>query len=134
RELGLGERVHLAGHRAAPQDDYRAMDAFALSSDTEQMPVALLEAMASALPVAATDVGDVRRILPPEQGELVVPAGPEPGALARALARLVDDAALRAQLGRANRERVEREYSFAGMVAAYRAVYARALAPTVDSA
>jgi glycosyltransferase involved in cell wall biosynthesis len=128
RELGLAERVHLAGHRAAPQDDYRAMDVFALSSDTEQMPVALLEAMASALPVASTDVGDVRRILPEEQGELVVPPASEPGALASALVRLVSDSGLRARLGNANRARVEREFSFERMVAAYREVYARALA------
>jgi len=125
-ELGLGARVHLVGHRPAPQEDYRAMDVFALSSDTEQMPVALLEAMASALSVVSTDVGDVRRILPAEQGDFVVPAGDTAG-LARALGRLVADEGLRARLGRANRERVEREYSFTAMVAAYRAVYAAAL-------
>lgn len=73
RALGLGSRVHLVGHRADPGADYRAMDVFALSSDTEQMPVALLEAMASALPVISTDVGDVARILPAEQGRFVVP-------------------------------------------------------------
>src|SRR5262245_9821390 len=128
RELGLAERVHLVGHRAAPQDDYRTMDVFALSSDTEQMPVALLEAMASALPVASTDVGDVRRILPEEQGELLVPVAAGPDALGRALARLAGDAPLRARLGAANRARVEREFTFEQMVAAYGDVYARALA------
>ena len=126
---GLGARLHLAGHRPSPQDDYRAMDAFALSSDTEQMPVALLEAMASALPVAATDVGDVRRILPDEQGELVVPVAAGPEGLARALGRLAGDPELRARLGQANRARVEREFSFETMVAAYRSVYAEALGP-----
>ena len=127
RALGLGSRVHLVGHRAAPQDDYRAMDVFALSSDTEQMPVALLEAMASALPVASTDVGDVRRILPEEQAELVVPVAGGPAALSRALSRLAAEPALRTRLGNANRTRVEREFSFERMLAAYRAVYARAL-------
>jgi glycosyltransferase involved in cell wall biosynthesis len=127
RELGLAARVHLAGHRAAPQDDYRAMDVFALSSDTEQMPVALLEAMASALPVAATDVGDVRRILPEEQGELVVSVASAPGALANALARLATDPALRTRLGSANRAHVEREFTFERMVAAYREVYQNAI-------
>ncbi len=128
RELGLEARVHLTGHRSAPQDDYRAMDVFALSSDTEQMPVALLEAMASALPVAATDVGDVRRMLPPAQARFVVPTGEgSAAALGRALTELAADAGLRARLGAENRAHVEREYSFAGMVAAYRAVYAAAL-------
>ncbi|HEX6883075.1 MAG TPA: glycosyltransferase [Planctomycetota bacterium] len=127
RAAGLGSRLHLVGHRVAPQADYQAMDVFALSSDTEQMPVALLEAMASALPVVATDVGDVRRILPEEQGELVVPAAAGPAGLARALQRLLADPALRARLGRANRARVEREFSFERMVSAYRSVYGRAL-------
>jgi glycosyltransferase involved in cell wall biosynthesis len=128
RELGLAERVRLVGHRAAPQDDYRAMDVFALSSDTEQMPVALLEAMASALPVAATDVGDVRRILPDEQGEFLVPLASGAEALGHALARLAADAPLRARLGSANRARVAHEFGFERMVAAYREVYGRALA------
>jgi glycosyltransferase involved in cell wall biosynthesis len=128
RELGVAERVHLVGHRQAPQDDYRAMDAFVLSSDTEQMPVALLEAMAAGLPVAATDVGDVRRILPSEGAELVVPAVDPPLALAQALLRLAADPGLRARLGQANRARVAREFSFERMVAAYREVYESALA------
>lgn len=128
RSADLGARLHLAGHRRSPQDDYRAMDVFALSSDTEQMPVALLEAMASALPVAATDVGDVRRILPDEQAEFVVPVSAGPAGLARALARLEQDPDLRARLGRANRARVEHEYSFERMLAAYRSTYSAALA------
>jgi glycosyltransferase involved in cell wall biosynthesis len=125
--LGLGARLALVGHRERPQDDYRAMDVFALSSDTEQMPVALLEAMASALPVVATDVGDVRRILPAEQGEFVVPVGDGAAGLARALQRLAADAPLRRALGQANRARVEREFGFEGMVAAYREAYSAAL-------
>jgi len=122
---GLSGRVHLLGHRAAPQADYRAMDAFLLSSDTEQMPVALLEAMASALPVVATDVGDVRAVLPPEQGELVAPA--DDAGLADALGRLLAAGARARELGRANRRHVEAHYSFEGMVRAYAALYGRAL-------
>lgn len=128
RRGGLSRRLHLVGHRSAPQDDYRAMDVFALSSDTEQMPLSLLEAMASALPVVATDVGDVRRILPSEQGEFVIPLEEGAAGLARALQRLAADPALRARLGRENRLRVEREYSFDQMVARYRTVYSAALA------
>ncbi len=44
-------RVTFAGHVADPAQHYRAMDVFAISSDTEQMPVSLVEAMASSLPV-----------------------------------------------------------------------------------
>jgi glycosyltransferase involved in cell wall biosynthesis len=110
------------------------MDVFALSSDTEQMPVALLEAMASSLPVAATDVGDVRRILPAEEAAAIVPLQGQgtARALGRALARLGAEPDLRRRLGAANRARVERDFSFEGMVAAYRATYERALAGGAD--
>ncbi len=129
-ELGVTERVHLVGHQTDTAPWYRLMDAFALSSDSEQMPVALLEAMASGLPVASTDVGDVRHMLPAEQGELVVRGDAEArgASLARALERLVQDAALRADLGAANRARVEERYSFERMLAAYRRLYLDTLA------
>jgi glycosyltransferase involved in cell wall biosynthesis len=132
--LGLAARVHLVGHRSDPGPDYRSMDVFALSSDTEQMPVALLEAMASSLPVAATDVGDVRRILPAEEAAAIVPLQGQgtARALGRALARLGAEPDLRRRLGAANRARVERDFSFEGMVAAYRATYERALAGGAD--
>jgi len=125
RALGLTARVHLVGHREAPQEDYRLMDAFALPSDTEQMPVALLEAMACGLPVAATDVGDVRRILPPAQAPLVVPR--DARALGEALRTLAASPELRRELGAGNRARVEEEYGFERMVARYRETYAAAL-------
>ena len=128
-ELDLADRVHLPGHRERPQPYYAAMDVFAIPSDTEQMPVALLEAMASGLPVVSTDVGDVRHMLPEEQQALVIPlSGPTTShRLAAALDTLVDDATLRTKLGRANRERVEERYSFPTMLEAYRALYNRAL-------
>lgn len=126
RRLGLERRVHLAGHRADPRPDYRALDAFLISSDTEQMPVALLEAMACALPVASTDVGDVRAILPREAGAHVVP--PDSAALGQALASLLTDRPRAHTLGRANRAHVEREFTFEGMVTAYRTLLGGALA------
>jgi glycosyltransferase involved in cell wall biosynthesis len=126
RERGLTARVHRVGHRRDPGPDYRAMDAFLISSDTEQMPVALLEAMASGLPVVASDVGDVRAILPEAQGDLVVER--DARALAAALGRLFTPGTDRGALGAGNRARVVERYSFEAMVAAYRAVYAAALA------
>lgn len=125
----LAGRVHFAGHVSDPAEHYRALDVFALSSDTEQMPVALLEAMASSVPAVSTDVGDVRSILPDAQSPFVVPlAGAETHtALAAALVRLAGDAELRAVLGRANRARVEERFTFEVMLAAYRAVYHAAL-------
>jgi glycosyltransferase involved in cell wall biosynthesis len=126
RAGGLGARAHLLGHVADPRGHYRAMDAFALSSDTEQMPVALVEAMASGLPAVSTDVGDVARMVPEAGRTLVVP--PDAGRLAEALDRLAAAPELRAALGAAGRARVERDFSFDAMVAAHRAAYATALA------
>jgi glycosyltransferase involved in cell wall biosynthesis len=120
----LRGRVHFAGYQADPRAFYRAMDVFALSSDTEQMPIALLEALASSLPAISTDVGDVRAILPPGQASFVVPLGPTSAAdYAGALSKLLGDAALRAGLGRANRERVAADFTLERMVASYRELY-----------
>ena len=125
RRLGLTSRVHLAGHRADPRPDYRAMDAFLISSDTEQMPVALLEAMASALPVVSTDVGDVRAVLPEQQAALVKSS--QVASLAEALAILLSDGQRARALGEANRARVKTSFSFREMAAQFELVYSRAL-------
>src|SRR5271156_5258828 len=61
-EFGVSERVIFTG-RVAPEAVLGTFDIFALSSDTEQMPNALLEAMAASRAVAAVDVGDVKSIL-----------------------------------------------------------------------
>lgn len=125
----LAGRVHLTGYRPDPQRFYRAMDLFAITSDTEQMPVCLLEAMATGLPVVSTEVGDIRTMLPPEQLAHLVPAEGEQtaAALARHLSSLLRDPAGRERLGRLNRQRVEERFTFAGMLDAYREVYHSAL-------
>ncbi|MBK7643799.1 MAG: glycosyltransferase family 4 protein [Planctomycetes bacterium] len=122
--------VHFVGHQSDPIPYYRALDLFALSSDTEQMPVALIEAMACALPVVATDVGDVRAMLPDAQGEFVLPLEEHETAwpMAEKLTELLKDREQSAQLGAANRARVEERYTFEAMLAAYREEYERALA------
>ena len=131
RALGLDDTpwVRFAGHQPDPAPYYRAMDAFVISSDTEQMPVALLEAMASALPVVSTEVGDVRSMLPEAQGPFVVPLAERESAwpLAEKLTAMLADAPLRAELGAANRARVAERYTFERMLAAYREEYERAL-------
>jgi glycosyltransferase involved in cell wall biosynthesis len=120
--LGLGERVRFAGELADPAALYREFDVFALSSDTEQMPLSVLEAMAAGLPVAATDVGDVRAMLAAENGACVVDR--DEVALAEVLTRLAGDTGLRVALGAANRAKAEAEFDERGMVTAYRGVFA----------
>ena len=121
RVLGIASQVQFAGHAPDPVAAYRAMDVFALSSDTEQMPFAVLEAMASGLPIVATDVGDLRVMLAQENlGQLVAC---NDAAFAAALRRLVADAALRRQLGGANRAKAERHYDEAQMFESYAALF-----------
>jgi glycosyltransferase involved in cell wall biosynthesis len=122
-------RVTFAGHVPDPRAHYRAMDAFCISSDTEQMPVALVEAMATSLPVVSTDVGDVRAMLPDEQAELIVPLGDHETAwpLAEKLTEMLRDAAQRRTLGALNRKRAEERYSFDAMLRAHRDVWQSAI-------
>jgi phosphatidylinositol alpha-mannosyltransferase len=91
----------------------------------ESFGVVLLEAMASALPVVASDIPGYRAVLPGECGRLVPPG--DAGALAAALAQLLADADLRARLGGAGRRDCAR-YDWDGLVGDVVAVYERVLA------
>ena len=119
--LGIAERTHFAGHTARPHLAYRGFDVFALSSDTEQMPLSLLEAMAARLPVAATNVGDVADMLAGANRPFVT--APDDAALAAALRQLLEQPELRHTLGAANRARAERDFDEAAMVRAYAALF-----------
>jgi glycosyltransferase involved in cell wall biosynthesis len=123
RKLGLQEIVRFAGHVAEPAPLYRSFDVFALTSDTEQMPFSVLEAMAAGLPVASTDVGDVRLMLAAENHDFI--SGPADAALAGNLLGLLRDDAARQRIGAANRDKAEREYDQETMFRAYGALLDR---------
>jgi len=106
----LKGRVHFVGHLADPRAHLRAMDIFALSSDSEQHPIALLEAMACGLPVASTRVGDVEHILSQEQRPYISPLEAGADSLRSSIQELAGDASLRERLGRQNAERVTQEF------------------------
>ncbi len=116
-EFGVGGRVHFLGHLSDPSRAIKSFDVFAMSSDTEQMPISLLEAMAAGLPVTATAVGDIAAMLPPGQGAFVTAR--EDTALAGTLARLIADSGLRARLGAENRARAEEAFDEGKMFASW---------------
>lgn len=124
--LGVADRVAFVGNSDRPEEFYRAMDVFALSSDTEQMPIAVLEAMSMGLPVVGTDVGDVRDMVAPENRPFVTPAGRE-DAYASALISMADDPHARACIGRANREKCRHRNTLEAMLRDYRDLYREAL-------
>src|SRR5262249_21991803 len=121
-ELNIAPRTYFLGHVDDVPALMRSIDIFALSSDTEQMPNSLLQAMSAGRPVAAVDVGDVREIVAPENRPMIVPRD-ERGALANAIAILVTDPRRREVLGRLNQEHVSRHYAFETMIAAYGAIF-----------
>ena len=123
--LGIGHRVHLPGFVARPAEVVGLFDLFALSSDSEQFPISVVEAMAAGLAVVSPAVGDVAGMVATENGLYVVPPGDE-AALAAALAALAGDPARRAAIGAANRAKAVADYDEDAMLAAYRQVYGEA--------
>lgn len=121
----LDERVRLLGSRPPERmpEVYEQADVFCLPSWWEAMPLSVLEAMASGLPVVTTDVGDTARVVLHDRSGLVVPVH-SPVALADALERLLTDAALRRRMGEAGRARVVERFSTEAMIPALRQLYA----------
>jgi glycosyltransferase involved in cell wall biosynthesis len=127
--LGLADVVTLAGY--VPQPDtpswYRTGDVFALSSDFDNSPNAVLEAMACGLPIVATDVGGVREFVTPGSGGLIVPRGDAP-AFARALETYLVSPEPGAAAGSHNRRRAIADFSWRASALRLREVYRDAIA------
>jgi glycosyltransferase involved in cell wall biosynthesis len=104
-------------------DAYAGADIFCLPSWWEAMPLSVLEAMAAGLPVVATDVGDVSRVVQDTTTGFVVPTQ-APHEIASALRKLLDDPDLRARLGAAGRQRVQEHFSSAVTAARLSELYA----------
>jgi glycosyltransferase involved in cell wall biosynthesis len=127
RELGLEQVVELRGATAQPEAVLRDLDIFVLSSISEACPNALLETMATGIPVVATRVGGIPTVVEEGKTCLLVPPG-NPAALAQAIMRLVEDPVLAAALVARARERVRSEFGLDRMLARIEALYDRALA------
>lgn len=121
---GAGADIVFAGAHANVAAVLGGFSLFALPSIAEGTPVTLLEAMASELPVVASDVGGIPEVVDQGvNGTLVAASDPE--ALAQALAAYVRDPQRAAVHGRAARARIEQHYSMAAMLAAYLGLYDR---------
>lgn len=123
---GVAERLLLPGFLADPARYVGHFDVFALSSDSEQFPISLIEAMAAGLPVVATDVGDIRAMVSAENRRYVVPVEDEAG-FADALGRLIANRDIRHRLGSANRAVALERYDEKAMIAAYASLYGEAI-------
>jgi glycosyltransferase involved in cell wall biosynthesis len=144
QELGLEQRVVFAGFHQDVLGILKASDAYVLSSVEEGSPMVVLEAMACSLPVIATDVSGVRGLVGPGRAAIVVPPADDWRAMAKvpggaaiasngdavaemadAMDQLVRDAALRRDLGRAGRRRVEESFTLDRMVERLEGHYSR---------
>lgn len=126
RAAGVDHLAWLPGERRDVPELMRALDAFVLPSLAEGISNTVLEAMATGLPVIATAVGGNPDLVDNGRTGLLVPAG-DVAALSLALEDWATRPEHAADLGRAGRARVEREFSLHVMVEAYRAMYERLL-------
>jgi len=140
KSLLLGDDVVLLGTRNDPENFYPGLDIVALTSLNEGTPLTLIEAMANARPVIATEVGGVVDLLGPivstgntetgygicERG-LLVKSGDAEG-LARGLARLIEDKSLRTDLGTRGRDFVLRNYAKERLLADMTQLYGELIA------
>lgn len=126
-QAGVRDLAWLPGERADVPELMRILQAFVLPSLAEGVSNTILEAMASALPVLATDVGGNGELIQPgETGLLVPPADVQ--AMAEGLIRLADDPHRAQAMGRAGRAVAQARFSLDAMVSAYQRVYDRGLA------
>lgn len=121
---GMADRLVMPGFMAEPARWIGHFDMLALSSLSEQAPIAVIEAMAAGLPVVSPAVGDVAAMVSDANRRFI--AADEP-AFRAALACLAADTALRGAIGGENRRVAAERFDESKMVAAYENLYARAL-------
>lgn len=122
QDAGVAGLAWMPGERSDVADIMRGLHLFALPSLAEGISNTVLEAMASALPVIATDVGgNADLVVQGETGQLVAAA--DPLAMARQLLRLAHQPEQAQLMGHAGRQRVESQFSMQAMVTNYQRVY-----------
>jgi glycosyltransferase involved in cell wall biosynthesis len=121
---GLTDRVVVVGAQDHVEEWLAASDVFVLTSFNEGLANAMLEAMASALPVVSSPVSGAHELVTESGGGVVVDIT-DRAAFADAIARLTEDADLRRRLGQRGRCVIEQRYSLSTVAARYEALYTR---------
>lgn len=124
--MGIADKLVMPGFVDRPYRYMRLFDVLAVSSTSEQFPISVVEAMAAGLPIASLPVGDVRKMVAAENLPFIADY-PTEVRLRDVLQALINDAALRAQVGAANRAKAASEYDEAVMIARYKALYEGAM-------
>jgi glycosyltransferase involved in cell wall biosynthesis len=128
-KLGIRDQVRMLGRCDDMPALYASLDIMVSASRREGLPIAILEGMASRLPLVATAVGEVPTVIRDDRTGVLVPAA-DPELLAAAIIELLGDPAKRERLGSAARQLVEDEFSAERMTDDYLRVYEVAIAAT----
>jgi glycosyltransferase involved in cell wall biosynthesis len=124
-EMNLDDSICCLGTRNDIHQLLAASDIFVSSSHWEGLPVAILEAMMAGLPIVATSVGDIPKVITPEAGVIVPPH--QPDCLAEAIRELVNIPEKARAMGDAARARALQEYSLDTWMKRHVSVYEEAL-------
>ena len=125
-ELGINKSVEFLGRRDDMPGVYASLDVMVSASRQEGLPMALLEGMASSVPLIATPVGEVPALVENDVTGVLVPVEDE-NTLATELIALLRDSNRRERLAAAGLERIERDFSAARMTVDYLAVYEKTI-------
>lgn len=118
----ISDRVHFLGHRADAARLLSHFDVLWLASEYEGMPNVVMEAMAAAVPVVATDIPGARDLIVPDVTGVLVPVG-DRAAFAKHANQLLENPDATRRMGEAGRERVRTEFSIEQMISRRRALY-----------
>jgi len=130
---GLLSQIHFMGRRDDVAELLADADLLVLPSRWEGMPNAVLEAMAAARPVVATDVGGCPELVADGQTGLIVPQD-DAAALADAIEKIISDPDLGREMGAAGRERAQREFPIEKMVRMNEQLYEKIVSKNTGAA
>jgi glycosyltransferase involved in cell wall biosynthesis len=125
--LGLQERILLLGYQdfSTVLNILMSSDLYVMSSRSEGIPFALLEAAALGLPIVATNCGGIPEVVADGESAILVPVG-DVASLSHALVTMCNDKGLASELGRKAQERINRDYSLPVQMEATKKAYLQA--------